>query len=154
MPTISAHTGPFGQLFFEEPEVARYIAIPGTADGFQLPTSERSDHHIQEIHAPGVLSTAATVIYFRTRHKGQPSVSVRLNSTSVTRYTFTSDDPHERSWHEIIAPGVLKPQDNELTFNASGEGNVVFGDVVVLYTSNEITVRKQLVFSPQRENVS
>src|SRR4051794_30140840 len=81
MSIIQARTGPSGLMFFEEPEVARYIAIPGTAGGFQLPDpgSGLSDRHIQQIHAPGLLSGLAPVIFFRTRHTGRPSLSVRLN---------------------------------------------------------------------------
>ena len=150
MSTIQARTGPFGQMFFEEPEVARYIAIPGTAGGFQLPdsTSGLSDRHIQEINAPGLLSGSAPLIFFRTRHRERPRISIRLNGAPLTQYTFVSADPPERSWHEIIPLGALKPQDNELTFSVSGEGTVVFGDVVIMYTANELTVRKPIVFCP------
>jgi len=35
MSIIHARTGPLGEMFFEEPEVARYIALVGTAGGFQ-----------------------------------------------------------------------------------------------------------------------
>jgi hypothetical protein len=72
---------------------------------------------------------------------------VRLNATPLTQYTFVAADPPERSWHEIIPAGALKLQDNELTFSVSGQGTVIFGDVVILYTSNELTVRKPLVFT-------
>lgn len=148
MSTIHATTGPQGGLFFDEPEVARYIALPRTADGFQLPdASGINDRHFQEIHAPGLLSGSVPVIFFRTRHTGKPHISVRLNSTPLTQYTFVGDDPPERSWHEIIPAGALKPRDNELTFNISGSGTVIFGDVVILYTSNELTVKKPVVVS-------
>jgi hypothetical protein len=148
MSTIHAKTGPLGQLFFEEPEVARYIAIPGTAGGFQLPdpASGQSDRHIQNIHAPGVLIGSAPVIFFRTRHKERPRLSIRLNETPLTQYTFVSADPPERSWHEIIRIGALRPENNELIFSVSGEGTVVFGDVIIMYTANEVTVRKPLIF--------
>lgn len=149
MSIIHARTGPLGEMFFEEPEVARYIAIAGTAGGFQLPDpgSGQSDRHIQQIHAPGLLSGSAPVIFFRTRHTERPRLSVRLNATPLTQYTFVSADPPERSWHEIIPAGALKIQDNELTFNVSGQGTIIFGDVVIMYTSNEVTVRKPLVFT-------
>jgi hypothetical protein len=150
MSIISARTGPLGGMFFEEPEVARYIAIAGTAGGFQLPDpgSGQSDRHIQQIHAPGLLGGSAPVIFFRTRHTERPRLSLRLNATPLTQYTFVSADPPERSWHEIIPAGALKLQDNELIFNVSGQGAVIFGDVVLMYTSNEVTVRKPLVFTP------
>ena len=149
MSTIHARTGPAGELFIEEPEVARYLAIGGTGGGFQLPdpASGSSDRHIQQIHAPGLLSSRAPLIFFRTRHTGRPRFSVRLNATHLTQYTFVNPDPPERTWHEIIPTGALKVQDNELIFSVSGDGAVIFGDVVIMYTSNELTVRKPLVFT-------
>jgi hypothetical protein len=152
MSTIHARTGPLGEVFFEEPEVARYIALVGTAGGFQLPepASKESHRHIQQIHAPGLLNGSAPVIFFRTRHTGRPRFTVRLNATNLTQYTFAAADPPERSWHEIIPAGALKPQDNELAFNVQISGQtdtVTFGDVVILYTSNELTVRKPLVLT-------
>ena len=148
MSIVHAHTGPSGMVFFEEPEVARFIPLVGSAGGFKVPdASGQSDRHIQQIHAPGVLSGSASVIFFRTRHTQGPRISVRLNATPLTRYTFVGADPPERSWHEIIPAGALKLQDNELTFSVSGQGAVIFGDVVILYTSNELTVRKPLGFT-------
>lgn len=149
MSIIQLETGPLGDFLFEEPEVARYIAVPGTAGGFEVPdpTSGISDRHLQQIHAPGLLSGSSPVIFFRTRHTNMPRLSVRLNATPLTQYTFVGQDPPERSWHEIIPVGALKRQDNELTFAVSGPGTVIFGDVVILYTSNELTVKKPLVFT-------
>lgn len=72
---------------------------------------------------------------------------MRLKATHLTQYTFVAANPPERSWHEIIPANAFKPQDNELTFSVSGQGTVIFGDVVILYTSNELTVRKPLVFT-------
>jgi hypothetical protein len=148
MSIVHARTGPLGEVFFEEPEVARFIAVPGTGGGFPLPDSSgQSDRHIQQIHAPGVLGRSPAVIFFRTRHTKLPRISIRLNSTPLTQYTFVDADPPERSWHEIVPGGALKLQDNELIFSVSGQGTVTFGDVVILYTSNELTVRKPLVLT-------
>lgn len=148
MSIIHARTGPLGELFFEEPEVARFIPVAGTAGGFQLPdASGQNDRHIQEIHAPGYLGGSLPVIFFRTRHTKLPRISIRLNSTPLTQYNFVEADPPERSWHEIIPAVALKLHGNELIFSVSGQGTVMFGDVVILYTSNELTVRKPLVLT-------
>ena len=148
MSVIQTRTGPLGDLFFEEPEVARIISLVGTAGGFQLPDAAGlNDRHLQQIHAPGLLGGSAPVILFRTRHTKLPRMSVRLNSTPLTQFTFTAADPPERSWHEIIPAGALKPQGNELVFSVSGQGTVTFGDVVILYTANELTVSKPLVLT-------
>jgi hypothetical protein len=146
----SAHT-----FVFEQTEIARYVALAETAGGFTIPdpASGISDRHIQGIEFPGVIESAS-VIFFRTRHTGKPRFSVRINSASLTQYTFTDDDPPERSWHEIIPArtpvgSTLKAQNNELIFGASGDGAVTFGDVVILYTSNELTVKIPVVVSPK-----
>jgi hypothetical protein len=135
----------------EQTRVARYAALEETAGGFTIPdpASGISDRHIQPIEFPGLIDSAS-VIFFRTRHTGRPSFSVRINEASLTLYTFTDDDPPERSWHEIIPARVadrstLRAQNNELIFGVSGDGAVTFGDVVILYTSNELTVKIPVV---------
>lgn len=130
--------------FYEEVEVARYVVIAESAGGFTIPdpASELglSDRHIQDIDAPGRINTSRPVIFFRTTPTGKPSFSVRLNSTPLTQHTFSTAGP--RSWQEIIPAKTLKLEDNELTFAVSGTGSVRFSDVVILYTSNQLTVQK------------
>ena len=61
----------------------------------------------------------------------------------MTQYTFVDGDEAERTWHEIIPAstnaGPLRPDNNELVFFAR-DGSVVFGDVVIIYTSNQTTI--------------
>jgi len=140
---------------FEQTRVARYLALAETAGGFTVPDpkSKISDRHFQPLEFPGLIENAS-VIFYRTRHTGRPSFSVRINQASLTRFTFTDADPPERSWHEIIparGPGgsTLSAQNNELIFAVSGNGAVTFGDVVILYTSNELTVKIPLVITAQ-----
>ena len=70
---------------------------------------------------------------------------MRLNSTVLTQHAFADDVL--RSWHEIVPGSALKPLDNELTFAISGQGTITFSDVVIFYTSNELTVKKPLVLT-------
>ena len=146
MAIVNVGVGPEG-LFFEVPEVARFVTVAESAGGFTVPDpgSGISDRHIQPIHAPGLIVGSLSVIFFRTKHKGKPRFSVRLNSTPLTQHTFAEDGPN--SWHEIIPSQALKPQDNELTFAVSGDGAVTFSDVVILYTANELAVKKPAVLS-------
>jgi hypothetical protein len=70
--------------------------------------------------------------------------SVRINDLTVTQYTFVDGDEAERTWHEIIPASThgrptLRPDNNELVFFAR-DGSVVFGDVVIVYTSNQTTI--------------
>ena len=96
---------------------------------------------------PGVAPIPG-VIFYRTRHTGLPRFSVTINSVTVTAYALTENDPPERCWHEIIPASVggeatLKAQNNELLFGVTsddGTGSVIFGDVVIFYTSNETTI--------------
>lgn len=147
MSTVNIGVGPAG-LFVEVPEVARFVAVAESAGGFTVPdpVSGISDRHVQNVHAPGLVDDSFPVIFFRTKHRGKPRFTVRLNSTPLTQQTLGDEGPN--SWHEIIPPHALRPQDNELTFAASGEGAVTFSDVVILYKANELTVKKPLVLSP------
>ena len=123
-------------------QVARYRAFPETAGGFTLPNAQSSDRHIF-FSLPGAIAVPA-VIYWRTRRFGKPAFSIRINDFTATQYTFVDGDEAERTWHEIIpattsAGPPLRPDNNELTFFAR-DGSVVFGDVVILYTSNQTTI--------------
>lgn len=153
MTTIQGITGTH-TFVLEETRVTRYVALAETAGGFTIPSPAfpLSDRHIQPIEFPGVIESAS-VIFFRTRHIGRPTFSVRINQAQLTRFTFTNHDPPERAWHEIIPARVvdgpaLRAQNNELVFGVSGDGAVTFGDVVILYTSNELTVKVPIVLSP------
>jgi hypothetical protein len=136
-------------LFIEQPRVARYVALEETAGGFTVPTPTSSDRHFQPIEFPGVIEIPSA-IFFRTRHTGRPRFSVRINDASLTQFQFTDADPPERCWHEIIPARVasgatLRPVNNELIFGVSGDGAVTFGDVVIVYTSNELTIKIPIV---------
>lgn len=129
-------------LTIEVTQVARYVAFEQTAGGLTLPDSESTDHSIF-FSLPGVIAAPA-VIYYRTRHTGTPIFSVRVNEVRLTEYSFVDGDEAERTWHEIIPAGgfdgpTLRPESNELILFAN-EGSVVFGDVVIVYTSNQATI--------------
>lgn len=129
-------------LTIEVTQVTRYRALEETAGGFALPDSESTDRHFF-FSLPGAIALPA-VIYYRTRHSGKPAFSVRINDATVTQYTFVDGDEAERTWHEVIpastnAGPTLRPDSNELVFFAR-DGSVVFGDVVIVYTSNQTTV--------------
>ena len=135
-------------IVFEQTKVTRYVSLDQTAAGF---TITNSDRHFDNIEFPGV-TQIASVIFYRSRHTGSPRFSVRINSTSLTQYAFTKSDPPERCWHEIIPASVagqptLMAQNNELVFAVS-DGTVTFGDVVILYTSNETTIKVPLTLHP------
>ena len=130
------------QLVVGLSQVARYRAFPETAGGFTLPNAQSSDRHIF-FSLPGAIAAPA-VIFWRTRRFGKPAFSIRINDFTATQYTFVASDEAERTWHEIIpastnAGPTLRPDNNELTFFAR-DGSVVFGDVVILYTSNQTTI--------------
>jgi hypothetical protein len=131
----------------EVTQVARYHAFRETAGGFVLPSSESTDRHFF-FSLPGVSERELepAVMYYRTRHSGRPTFSVRINDVTVSRYTFVDGDEAERTWHEIIvrttgSGPILRPgpDNNELIFSAT-DGSVIVGDVVILYTSNQTTV--------------
>ncbi len=146
--SVANGIGTFVGFFFEEPRVARYVTLDGSAGGFTIPDAAniQNDRHFQNIHAPGLLNGSLPVIFYRTKHSGRPAFSVRLNATQLTQHTFTDGSPN--SWHEIIPAVALMPQNNELTFSVTGAGDVTFSDVVILYTSNKLTVTRTPELSP------
>ena len=120
----------FGGLFFEETEVARYLTVPGSDPGFTIPnpTSPESDVHIQQIHAPGLVTGGPPpVLFFRTTHGGSPRLSIRLNVATVFNLVLPAGGTH--SWHEILPDGALRPQANELVLSVAGEGEREAADV-------------------------
>jgi hypothetical protein len=136
-------------FFNEETRVARFIVLAESAGGFSVPHSGGiNDRHFLDINAPGVVPQSFSVIFLQTVHSGRPSFSVRLNTAPLTHHTFTDDGPH--SFHEIVPAGALKAEGNELVFavTVTGEGSVRFSDVVILYTSSELTVKTPPVLSP------
>ena len=150
-------------VVFEETMVARYAAVAGTEFGFTLPDPTLTPPNLRAmpVESPGVIESAS-VILFRTRHTGRPNFFISINSSArLTQYTFTDDDPPERSWHEIIParfPGDPKDPDepvlhadrpNQVLFAIFGDGTVTFGDVVILYTSNESTIKIPIVLNPK-----
>lgn len=154
MTTVAATIHGTRTVVLEYAEVSRYVALADTARGFTIPSPQfpLSDRHINPIEFPGVIERPSA-IFFRTRHTGRPRFSVRINDAPLTQYIFVDTDPPERSWHEIIpartpAGPTLMPNNNTLTFGVSGDGAVTIGDVVLLYTSNELTVKLPIVLSP------
>ena len=59
-------------------------------------------------------------------------------------HTLADTEPH--SWHQIIRPNVLTASDNELIFNAYDGATITFSDVVIVYTSEKLTIPQMPVF--------
>ncbi len=131
-------------LFYEEPDVARCLTFHESAGGgFTIPDpgSGVSDRHIQ-FDAPGVLKGSLPAVFFQTTvDSDMASFSVRLNAPEhLIIGTFENADPH--SWHKLARADTLRAIGNELVFAVS-EGTVTFTDVFIVYTSNQLTVRKR-----------
>jgi hypothetical protein len=123
--------------------VIGYQADGGRCNGAETRLKRAERPGLERAPLPGATALPA-MIYYRTRHTGKPALSVRINDVTVTQYTFVDGDEAERTWHEIIpastnAGPALRPDNNELVFFAR-DGSVVFGDVVIVYTSNQTTI--------------
>jgi hypothetical protein len=134
----------------EEPNVARFLVVPGSDAGFLIPSDENplSDRHIQGLHAPGVAPGMPAMLLFRTQYTKGARFSVRLNASR--EFQFHAEEAGAKSWHELISPGVLREENNELTlFVAPDEnGQVIFSEIAILYTSNKLTVTRPIVLEP------
>jgi hypothetical protein len=142
MKVPSAGTGAVGDpiRFSEVIEVARYLTLADS--GFTIPDPS-TDRHLQDINVPGVTSEPA-VLFFRTKQSGSVTFSVRLNAQSVLQ-GVTSVSGAQHSWHEVLPAGALKETANELTFSVNGSGSVFFSDIVILYKSSHLTMKRPIV---------
>lgn len=150
MSTVHPHT-PFHPRptlpTFEEPSVTRMLIVPGSDEGFMIPSGELplSDRHIQNLHAPGVVPGLPAVLLFRTQFTAGARYSVRLNQSR--EFQTRAETNGAQSWHELILPGVLREEHNELTL-AVTDGQVIFSEIAILYTSNKLTVTRPIVLEP------
>ena len=153
--SLFAKLGSVADLFFDVPEVSRHITFNRTFGGTRLPHLENgiflNDIHFQDINAPGLIVNSMPVLFFTTAHRGLPKFTIRVNSTRVFARDFTRSDTGG-SWHVFIPPGALMRENNEVVLGVSGadqdETEVIIGDMLILYKSNELTIRRPLVIAP------
>lgn len=121
------------------PQVARFTVIPESDNGIALP-GVTGDVHFQGIQAPGIDPRSHAVLAFQVNPKGNELVTLRVRlqnsnaNTVLLEVKFTSDP--QRSWHEIIPPGALAAQGNELIVSATGPGSLEVSDFYFLYRAN------------------
>lgn len=137
-------------LFSEVTRVARYVVLPDSVGGVTAPSeapavigSEWAPH----FDAPGIVPGVHAAIYFNTEAKAEGArFSVRLTRAGdhFMMHTLTDTEPH--SWHQIIPPNLLTSSDNELIFNAYDGATITFSDVVIMYTSERLTIPQRFVF--------
>ena len=133
---------------YEEPNVARFLVVPGSDAGFLIPSDAHplGDLHIQGLDAPGAAPGMPALLLFRTEYTKGTRFSVRLNSSSEFR--FEAGESAARSWHELVAPGVLREQDNELVLAVGPDGQAIFSEIAILYTSNKLSLTRPIVLEP------
>lgn len=75
---------------------------------------------------------------FRVNPRGTTSVKLRIRMASsnvvLVETTFTSDAA--RSWHEIIPPGALAADGNQMIVSVTGPGSLQVSDFVFFYDAN------------------
>lgn len=131
---------------FEEPEVTRLYTPPGSSEGFSYPRADGiTAISIESIHAPGLVQDRPVMFFFRARYKKGAQFSMRLNSRSLFHTEVTEDG--ENCWQLVVPGGVLKLEHNTIT-HASSRGEVILSDVAILYTSNHLTITRDLVLDP------
>lgn len=151
MATVQPHASfrPIPSLpTFEEPSVARFLTVPGSDAGFLIPSEQNplSDRHIRGLDAPGLMPGMPSVLYFRTQYTKGTSFTLRLNNSR--EFSFVAAESEAKSWHELLAPGVLRELDNELTLAVGPVGSVIFSEIAILYMSNKLTVTRPIVLNP------
>jgi hypothetical protein len=124
--------------------VARVVAIPESVDGFTVGGAGSSDRHFQDVHLSGLVPNSNVTIFFRVRPLNEDATfQVRLNQTIAAHFTYDEPSNTPSHWHKVLPPRALEAERNELVFSASGPRapGVEFSDVVLLYQSDETTVK-------------
>lgn len=154
MSTVHPHVplGPRPTLpTFEEPNVARFLVVPGSDAGFLVSKAAPffGNHSIRNLDAPGLVPGLPAVLYFRTQYTRGARFQVRLN-TAEFEFRFNADEAAAKSWHELIGPNVLREENNEIFLFVApdADGQVIFSEIAILYTSNKLTVTRPLVLEP------
>lgn len=136
----------------EVTRVSRYIVLADSVGGVTAPSNAPGvigSQWAPRFDAPGVLPGAFAVIFFGAKPETEGArFQVRLTRAGgehLMVHTFADRTLH--SWHQIIRPNVLMESDNELIFNVSDGATVTFSDVVILYTSDKLTISKPPVLS-------
>ena len=132
--------------FFEVPEVARYVTLPGVPQGFTIPEGEQglSDRHFQDVDLPGLIPGSTAVLMLRTSNGGTSRFSVRVNQSPLIQHELTGGEPSPLTWHVLVPAGALRPEGNELIFGVPTGGSVRFSDVLILYRSNQLTIKRPI----------
>jgi hypothetical protein len=128
-------------LFREEVQVARYLVFPESVAGITIPDPESliNDRHLQ-FDVPGLIEASQAVVSLGTTpHTADVSFTVRLNNSQLVKHTA---EGRIQSWQAVTPPGALRREKNELVLAVSGTGSITFTDVFILYTSNQLTVKK------------
>ena len=135
----------------EEPSVARFLVVPGSDAGFLI-TQEApffGNHSIENLDAPGLVAGMPAVLFFRTQYTQGARFQVRLNQAQF-EFRFHATEAASRSWHELISPGVLRQDNNQLFLFVAPDngGQVIFSEIAILYTSNKLTITRPIVLDP------
>jgi len=137
-------------LFYEVTRVARYVTLADSVSGVTAPSEAPfviGSQWAPRFDAPGIVPGAHAVIFFGTEARSEGArFSVRFTraGSHLMNYTLTDTEPH--SWHQIIPPNVLTSSDNELIFNAYDGATITFSDVVIMYTSEKLTLPQVPLF--------
>src|SRR5207245_1674466 len=94
---------------------------------------QRMDEHIQ-FNAPNVDAESGSILAFRVDPIGEVTLQVFINNKPILTQAFNTEP--QRSWHEVVAPHVLKPFGNDLAVARSTDsapGSVMVTDIVLFF---------------------
>jgi hypothetical protein len=135
-------------LFYEVTQISRYVVLPDSVGGVTVPgkVPGLGSEWAPRFDAPGVVRALHAVIFFGTKSETDAArFSVRLTRSGDHLMMHTLTDRSLHSWHQIIPPNILTELDNELLFNVYEGAIATFSDVVILYTSDKLTIKRPRV---------
>jgi hypothetical protein len=121
--------------------VARVVTIRESVNPFTVGGSELSDRHFR-FGLPGLVPNSDATVFFRVRPLMSDSrIQVRIRQTIVARFTYDQPSNAPFHWHKVVPPGAFDAERNELIFSVAANGAAEFSDVLILYQSDETTVK-------------
>ena len=132
-------------IFYEETQVARFVTDNksiGAGYAIPDPTTHLSDHSFF-FDAPGVLEGSVAAVFFQTTpSSGTDLFSARLATTGIHLIETTFENADVQTWQFLSGPGDVIASNNELIFGVGAGGSVTVRNVLVLYTSTQLTVKR------------
>jgi hypothetical protein len=114
------------------------VILPtGPLQSVVLPENQDIDKEVA-FKAPGVDAAKRSVLTFRIKPEGgKVKLRVALKRPVGDQFLFEQEfEGPPRSWHDVIQPGVLQPENTLILKKTAGPGKITITDMVLLFQAS------------------